>query len=328
MLRSSRWASRGLSEERLGIRTALASFNAVTRTLRSWHQLDSNVSFETLVSTSAVGSSAQFVGTSCGNSMNCVVSCFLAESQITFANLDQVIGGSELFALWWTPCVTLPSLLVSGDGYKSPVSYAGNWARSHNGRRTIRKICERSAEAQMDAFETQLWLEEPPEKLPRVLLLSLTWTSELGLAGQISEHIQDHKIVCVKAGPDCYQIFQGYMPHTHMPDGYGLLEWQSSGNPYSNPQGISRPQMQEYVRYLRVFVESEIWHGEAHNAICNTSQVDFFNQLVWSSFSFTEIEDADILGYAETPLLTALGDAVRARTVAGSAARGPPSSSH
>ena len=125
--------------------------------------------------------------------------------------------------------------------------------------------------------------------LPRVYFCSLVWTTP-GL-----QHVHDHKFTLLKHTNDNYQMLQGYVAQENTSsDGFGLREWQLSGNRYASCNGFSLLEMNSFFEYLSGFASNDAFDDIGYNAMFGVSLPG--GGSYWPTISHTELQDSDIVG--------------------------------
>ncbi len=142
-----------------------------------------------------------------------------------------------------------------------------------------------------------------------------------------SSGAQDHEWVVVKSkvrsqAPSLlsrkhyryqYQVIQGYMASTSATakgssniDGYNLLQWQASSNPYASIDGFGELEMKEWLISLQLFATNHTWDSGNHLSSFSVEEKHMEGCTYYPAFSFRQLDDETILGVGERPLMEAL----------------------
>lgn len=164
----------------------------------------------------------------------------------------------------------------------------------------------------LNSFGSKMLSIDIENKLPRVLLCSLTWIS---IDGEKEEQqIHDHKFNLIKHDNKRFQVVQGYIA-SQLDDsclGFGLCGWQESGHFFSSADGFDKKKMTIFLKSMENFcVKDTTFDTKNYDSMFGVQHKVSDGKKYWPSFSFQEITDDLIIGHGEKPVADALETVIR-----------------
>lgn len=237
--------------------------------------------FEAMVRGSGHGAAGAFDAThSCGNTMRCWASVFLSDEQINRNELFHIVAGGV-----WAQLVANPHVLLAERLPDTGLA---------------RAFCQKWSVHAADDLLRQLMASNDDGLLPRIFFCSMSWSTAPDRETKGHERCHhDHEFALIKhkeagALSPRYQLVQGY--HSTGNDaGFGLSQWQRSGNVHAALDGFGVGAAYECMLRLRAFGSNETWDDANHRAVFGSGATPMQGRTYWPAFSFKELRDEVVL---------------------------------